>query len=464
LAFIHPPMLAIIGVYFNKHRGLANSIFTSGGAIGGLAFGPVVVRLFQEYKYTGALLIVSGMLMNIFLAGLLMRPLELFQLENDRKLRRQKALDMTDHGDDELFDDDDSFRKRSLLEQYDDSALNGSNGLIADATIDLDKHSLTGSHMNLRQKDKHSKGSVIDIGGSIASYKGSRHHLNQSQHSLHGSSKHLNQIAPRQEYIRMKSYDPEVGRFVGYASPTLQRVGSHSSTARRRTFSEQEGMHGSQNIVGSRSTLSRVINALDHSKVALFTSCDGFSGSVLDINIVAVERAMSDDNSETGSTETDKKHCCLPFQTCLRDLLCTVFDLSLLKNPLFLLYLLMAFLMIAGVGLVPAYLPPQAKDVGLTDKQIGILVSILAAVDLVAKIGFGIIADRQWIRRPFILAGTAMLLGTCCHMVRFFDDFGSMVFLVAIAGEHFTSSLISLSMCTIQSSSEHKSKEFEAFI
>ena len=52
MSMLQSPMLAVIGLYFKKHRGLANSIFAVIGSVGGLVFAPVVTRLFQEYGYT----------------------------------------------------------------------------------------------------------------------------------------------------------------------------------------------------------------------------------------------------------------------------------------------------------------------------------------------------------------------------------------------------------------------------
>ncbi|XP_052785078.1 monocarboxylate transporter 12-like [Mya arenaria] len=416
LALIHPPMLAIIGAYFNRHRGLANSIFTAGGSLGGLIWPSVVVRLFEEYGYSGAMLIVSGMLMNILVAGVLMRPLELFQKECQRRAPANNS--------DELISDDlhgrdlNNDKRSTLLESFDDTpiSIEETHGLIVDATVDLDH--VHGSMDNLSKKKARS---IIDITGSITDMRGSKTNLNGSRHNVNGSTKI--------EFMRMKSYDPEIGRYVTPGSPMIERI------RRPRTISESGGSQLTHRLSGSKSQLSRVIDAVNRSKVAIYTSDAGLCGSFLDLNIDMVEKAKSEvDVRGDNVSEKSDKACCLPCRSCVKDVMCTVFDVSLLKNPLFLVFLLMAFCTLSGVGLVPVYVPTHAKDVGLTNQQIGVLISITAATDLVAKILFGFIADRKWIQRPVILASTSILLGTACHLARYMTNFITVLIFTLIAG------------------------------
>ena len=68
------PITAMIGIYFNKHRGLANSIYLGAGAIGGLTFAPVVTTLFEKFGFTGAMMIFSALLLHSQVVTALMRP------------------------------------------------------------------------------------------------------------------------------------------------------------------------------------------------------------------------------------------------------------------------------------------------------------------------------------------------------------------------------------------------------
>ena len=74
ISMVRSPTISIIGIYFNKHRGLAMSIYTGCASIGGLIFAPVVTTLFKEYGFTGTLLITGGLVMNTWVAASVMRP------------------------------------------------------------------------------------------------------------------------------------------------------------------------------------------------------------------------------------------------------------------------------------------------------------------------------------------------------------------------------------------------------
>ena len=77
-----PTLISTIGIYFNKHRGLANSIVAGSASVGGLIFAPVFTTLFEEYGYTGAMIIVGGFLLNTFVTAALMRHPSWFKSEN----------------------------------------------------------------------------------------------------------------------------------------------------------------------------------------------------------------------------------------------------------------------------------------------------------------------------------------------------------------------------------------------
>lgn len=73
----HLPCTILLGEYFEKRRGLANSVANLGASIGGLAWPPLVVFLISEYGLRGSLIIVGGLYLQFLPIGLLMRKIEL---------------------------------------------------------------------------------------------------------------------------------------------------------------------------------------------------------------------------------------------------------------------------------------------------------------------------------------------------------------------------------------------------
>ncbi|XP_052216091.1 monocarboxylate transporter 14-like isoform X3 [Dreissena polymorpha] len=76
--FIMAPTTSLLGLYFEKYRSLANAISVSGGGVGSLLFSLIIRQLLNTYGFTGTMLIIAGMNLNIFVAAALMRPPSLF--------------------------------------------------------------------------------------------------------------------------------------------------------------------------------------------------------------------------------------------------------------------------------------------------------------------------------------------------------------------------------------------------
>ncbi|XP_060593694.1 monocarboxylate transporter 12-like [Ruditapes philippinarum] len=90
IALSNPAIIATLGEYFHKRRGLANGLTFSGGSLGGLLFAPIFSTLFTDYGYTGTFLIIAGLTMNILVTSALLRPLKSFE-RNTQKAEKLKC-------------------------------------------------------------------------------------------------------------------------------------------------------------------------------------------------------------------------------------------------------------------------------------------------------------------------------------------------------------------------------------
>ena len=86
---VRPPTISIIGVYFNRHRGLATSIYTGCASVGGIIFAPVVTNLFKYYGYTGTMVITAGLILNILVSASVMRPPSWFSKSKEKKKTKE---------------------------------------------------------------------------------------------------------------------------------------------------------------------------------------------------------------------------------------------------------------------------------------------------------------------------------------------------------------------------------------
>ena len=63
-------------MYFDKKQAKANGFASIGVGLGGIVIAPVLTELFQLYGYTGAMVVLGGIICNLFVCGSLFRPLQ----------------------------------------------------------------------------------------------------------------------------------------------------------------------------------------------------------------------------------------------------------------------------------------------------------------------------------------------------------------------------------------------------
>ena len=72
--FAYSPSIVTVAQYFEKRRALANGIAVAGGGVGNFAAPPLIRYLLQEFGLDGTLLVLGGLMLNVCVCGLLLRP------------------------------------------------------------------------------------------------------------------------------------------------------------------------------------------------------------------------------------------------------------------------------------------------------------------------------------------------------------------------------------------------------
>ncbi|XP_069364491.1 monocarboxylate transporter 12 isoform X3 [Maniola hyperantus] len=88
LAF--PPTVYIVTSYFVRLRGLANGICMSGSAFGSIILPPVLRYLLEEFGYNGAVLILGGVMLNVWAAALLFQPVEVHMIKKYKEVEEDE--------------------------------------------------------------------------------------------------------------------------------------------------------------------------------------------------------------------------------------------------------------------------------------------------------------------------------------------------------------------------------------
>ncbi|XP_066944936.1 monocarboxylate transporter 12-like [Macrobrachium rosenbergii] len=73
------PGYIVVTDYFEKRRSFANGVRAAGNPMGGVIFSPLVVLLHRHFAFQGALVMMAGVMLQLTVLGMLMRPFERHQ-------------------------------------------------------------------------------------------------------------------------------------------------------------------------------------------------------------------------------------------------------------------------------------------------------------------------------------------------------------------------------------------------
>ena len=423
---VHLPIVSTINTYFTKYRGVANSIFTSGSSLGGLIFGPIYTALIQEYGYTGTFLFVSGFFFNIMLTGVLMRPIE-FYTNHSKK-------DFNDRPDNDEI-------KEKLIGKTHGHKTEGVNAnasrRINDSGASLDKDSSKESAYASEDDLE-----ILDENYGLhfeKNVQGKIHPIDDEQ----AIRDVIHKGSVFRGFNRSISYDSESFPSRHFPSPSLKRAKQsyHGWNSLKKT--SNEAVDGLRKRTFSENSPSKAIHgmieAISRSRVAIYTSGELMYNSLANISVADHDKAIA--KRETTALENESKSKSRSTSRTstiggvMLDFLKTVFDISLFRSFVFIHFLCLAFLILPGSMLPSVYFAPYAKDIGLTSSQIGTMFPIIGCLDMITRISVGFIADKKWMRSTSILCLYAIIVGTMCHLIRFFTSYGAMIVFVVIIGK-----------------------------
>ena len=326
--------MVVLNSYFDKKRGLANSLSNSGGSLGGLLLPLIIQALLETYALRGAQIVVSGMLLNIVVSGALLRPLK-NNIPNEKFNLEVKVQNSNLQNDDE----------------------------------------------NIQIKDG----------------------INNNDMSVSVGD------------MRIHVYKPEE-HVNGNSSTYLKLVPENKAHHRMRTFSENLHKHRYASASDiSKNTKSSPCSA-DQSKIEVISN---IYGSLADItsSVQSIFLAKNiDKRSDTHSTEDEN-------ETRLSKFCLNTGNFKLLKNHhLKFIYLIGCFA-VYGCRLQIAYIPPHARDCGISRRDISYLVTIIGACDFAGKFAVAWIADSQRIQRNHIIAAALTIIGVASVCISVITDF-----------------------------------------
>ncbi|XP_076098729.1 monocarboxylate transporter 12-like isoform X1 [Mytilus galloprovincialis] len=331
------PSLVVLNSYFDKRRGLANSLANSGGSLGGLLLPLIIQALLETYGLQGAQIVVSGMLLNIVVFAALLRPLT-NTVPQDR--------------------------------------------LNLEVKVEEDDESKNGNHIeiNLNQEDMYY--SADDI----------RSKLNKSEKEKKENEKLLIELPPPNTHYRMRTFSENLHEY---------RV----STVPLQTGSPKSA---------------------DASK---FANLSAIFGSLADVSS-SVQSVFLAKNVEIPKRETEDDET----ETCFSKYILSVINFKILRNHHLKLLYLLGFLAIFSARLQLAYIPPYARDCGISGREISYLVTIIGTCDFFGRFGVALILDSKRVKLSSIISASLMIMGVTCMCNSFIHDFHTFIAYCVVYG------------------------------
>ena len=203
---------------------------------------------------------------------------------------------------------------------------------------------------------------------------------------------------------------------------------------RLRTYSDTIGMKNWRNRNNEEKQQSPSLPTFKHFLDTLsIVSASDINGSLLSIpgaHLETFDEQVDKDQNKTRS----HGFCCTRIPGTMQSILLQIFNKDVLCNRLFMMFMLVACMSIVGMAQINMFLPAHSEDIGISKKDVALLLTIMGSLDLVSKILLAFIADLNFIKRHHLLAIASVITGIVVNFVHFFKDFYTMLILVITFG------------------------------
>lgn len=161
-------------------------------------------------------------------------------------------------------------------------------------------------------------------------------------------------------------------------------------------------------------------------KAVRWTSAEYMGGSQFDIPVVIHFESDCDSRSFAPDISNSNSSCCRSISE--------MFDFSLFKNPIFIVFLPATGLLCSAHGLCMIYIAPHAKEMGIAPEGIAQLLTIYSAIDMCSRVAIGAVSDKKWIRQSTMIAVCSCIVGMMLNLMTFFNSYGWLILYAVVYG------------------------------
>ncbi|EFA11506.1 monocarboxylate transporter 9 [Tribolium castaneum] len=363
-----PPTVYIVTSYFVRLRGLANGLCISGSALGSIILPPVLDLLLGIYGYRGAVLLMGGVTLNVWVAALFYDPVE--------KHMKKVPIEPKDSESEEAS----PLKPKFVISTEDSMA----------------------SLQHIPHNDSFLEN--LDI---------SSNNFNRSVSSA--AMQNFKAPTSRERKISMPT-----GRNELMKAGTGSRTNMNSSSALHAVPESGNGAMQSQGRLTSSRRI-RVPKRSPSTSSFQYVSTP-YHGSTLTLQpeTFASSFSLKSVKKTDGKEPPVKKN--------------KFFDISLLKDPLYLVILISNATNAVSYTNFIILLPSFAKELGYNMTMGALLLSIVSALDLVGRIGGSALSDLHLCPKAAYFIGGLLVSGISLGIMPFFTGYGMISFFCAVFG------------------------------
>lgn len=404
--------VVMVAFYFEDRRALATGLSVCGSGIGTFLFAPLTEHLIKTYGWRGTMIIWSGIILNLVVCGCLLRPLEFTPQE--RRLRAlQKferlsktisvtgvpsgAKNVSRHTSEGLSDSD-------SLYPFDEDCLDHCHSQIQIPTFIRDKgvsvpvEVLKEAKKNreiLKDYLKHVDEKATDVDETNNIAKETVVMLQNGNTDIKVNLGKPDTSKPKGSCLK-KTIGAQ-NKFQSYQKKHV-RMSTYLPLYRKGLF--------------FRGNLARFSGPAGH---VHSTSCPELSG-----------RSWDDSDSESDSSDDSSQNSFwkfLHFSKHMKRVLKTMFDPSILKHPLYMLFALSNFILYFWYDVPYIFISDRAIELGMADSKASFLLSVLGIVNTFGQILYGVLGDMTCVNLSLLYGVSSMMCGFAVFFVPWFTDF-----------------------------------------
>ncbi|XP_075228296.1 solute carrier family 16 member hermes isoform X2 [Lycorma delicatula] len=398
-----PPGIFIVTSYFVKYRGLANGIAISGSALGSIILPPFLRFLLETYGYRGAVLIMGGLTLNVWVGAMLYEPVEYHM----KRVPKQK-MEVEEEFKQQITEPEEKglleIKIMESKEGYDDEVtkiLDSPESPIIDKVFkDANQPLLLVDSCN--QLNRKISPPPINLGRPVFAV-GSTGHLTRKISSCSYVSKPNLVVGSTGQISRKPSLVSRQIPRVNSASQMSRKISVASNMSNSSFRYVSTAFHGST-LVGlnpefsSNLTLKSVTKPFD---------CYGCCSNKKSIQTVSQQNLNNKKSSLYG---------------------------DLLTDPVFLIILISNASNAIGYTNFTILLPAYAVNLGFDKSKASLLLSIVAVFDLVGRIGGSALSDWLPIDKKAYFVGGLLISGLSLAALPFATTYNGLSIFCGIFG------------------------------